>query len=362
MFSFSQPDCKLERIALIFYVPFQPQGSFRTKPSGLQPTSVSFCFKHCRLAIYSMFPWCLAVCIWHRIIYTKSFRPYVSQDEELSCLDCFLKKGGRFSSHRGRRMETSRHQRHSVFYANFLHRTLRQWNLFRSQNKNRCSVFKDSSAWVKCKMEYVPSDSSDVKIPLSTGSPFINAIIHKGFDERHAYIGGMFGAGIYFAENSSKSNQYVYGIGGGTGCPTHKDRSCYVCHRWDVWPVQVKFAKQRPHLQSSSFNHKKHRRKRTKEDERPCLLHTEHAAGCVCVWETERAGGHVTPGNFSRSKYVEENRRWQHSKQSQLYVCRQHTTAQHFWVVIAEKPRQDTLSNSSHMEPALLNAIQSFIT
>uniref|UniRef100_A0A8C2PDN6 Poly [ADP-ribose] polymerase n=1 Tax=Capra hircus TaxID=9925 RepID=A0A8C2PDN6_CAPHI len=52
-----------------------------------------------------------------------------------------------------------------------------------------------------------------------------------GFDERHAYIGGMFGAGIYFAENSSKSNQYVYGIGGGTGCPVHKDRSCYICHR-----------------------------------------------------------------------------------------------------------------------------------
>lgn len=60
----------------------------------------------------------------------------------------------------------------------------------------------------------------------------VNAIIHKGFDERHAYIGGMFGAGIYFAENSSKSNQYVYGIGGGTGCPLHKDRSCYVCHRY----------------------------------------------------------------------------------------------------------------------------------
>ncbi|KAG7268476.1 hypothetical protein CRUP_016910 [Coryphaenoides rupestris] len=67
--------------------------------------------------------------------------------------------------------------------------------------------------------------------PHPAGSPFINAIIHKGFDERHAYIGGMFGAGIYFAENSSKSNQYVYGIGGGTGCPTHKDRSCYLCHR-----------------------------------------------------------------------------------------------------------------------------------
>merc|ERR1712183_724222 len=31
--------------------------------------------------------------------------------------------------------------------------------------------------------------------------------------------------------DSSKSNQYVYGIGGGTGCPQHKDRSCYACHR-----------------------------------------------------------------------------------------------------------------------------------
>ena len=66
---------------------------------------------------------------------------------------------------------------------------------------------------------------------LFHGSPFVHAIVQKGFDERHAYIGGMFGAGIYFAENSSKSNQYVYGIGGGTGCPSHKDRSCYVCHR-----------------------------------------------------------------------------------------------------------------------------------
>uniref|UniRef100_A0A671RGX5 Poly [ADP-ribose] polymerase n=1 Tax=Sinocyclocheilus anshuiensis TaxID=1608454 RepID=A0A671RGX5_9TELE len=69
------------------------------------------------------------------------------------------------------------------------------------------------------------------ELMLFHGSLFVNAIIHKGFDERHAYIGGMFGAGIYFAENSSKSNQYVYGIGGGTGCPLHKDRSCYMCQR-----------------------------------------------------------------------------------------------------------------------------------
>lgn len=33
---------------------------------------------------------------------------------------------------------------------------------------------------------------------LFHGSPFISAIVHKGFDERHAYIGGMFGAGEAF--------------------------------------------------------------------------------------------------------------------------------------------------------------------
>ncbi|CAF3593831.1 unnamed protein product [Rotaria sp. Silwood1] len=66
---------------------------------------------------------------------------------------------------------------------------------------------------------------------LFHGSPFLHSIMHKGFDERHASISGMFGAGIYFAENSSKSNQYVYGIGGGNGCTLHKDKSCYLCSR-----------------------------------------------------------------------------------------------------------------------------------
>lgn len=39
---------------------------------------------------------------------------------------------------------------------------------------------------------------------LFHGSPFINAIVQKGFDERHAYIGGMFGAGkfkLYYYDN-----------------------------------------------------------------------------------------------------------------------------------------------------------------
>ena len=68
---------------------------------------------------------------------------------------------------------------------------------------------------------------------LFHGSPFVPRIVDRGFDERHAYIGGMFGAGIYFAENSSKSNQYIYGLAGGTGtgCTRHKEKWCSTCER-----------------------------------------------------------------------------------------------------------------------------------
>ncbi len=75
------------------------------------------------------------------------------------------------------------------------------------------------------------ADNNSIEKLLFHGSPFLPTIVQKGFDERHAFIGGMFGAGIYFAEESSKSNQYCYGIGGGTGCIDHKDKSCYVCPR-----------------------------------------------------------------------------------------------------------------------------------
>ena len=59
----------------------------------------------------------------------------------------------------------------------------------------------------------------------------LDYLVVQGFDERHAYMGGMFGAGIYFAEHSSKSNQYGWGVGGGSGCPSHRDRSCFLCTR-----------------------------------------------------------------------------------------------------------------------------------
>jgi hypothetical protein len=37
----------------------------------------------------------------------------------------------------------------------------------------------------------------------------VDVLTHRGFDERVGELGGLFGAGCYFAENSSKSDQYV---------------------------------------------------------------------------------------------------------------------------------------------------------
>lgn len=88
---------------------------------------------------------------------------------------------------------------------------------------------------------------------LYHGSPFIHSIVEKGFDERYSYMGGMFGAGIYFAEHSSKSNQYVYGIGG-SGCPKHKDRSCYECVR-NLLLCRVALGKCFAHTTSSKMAH-----------------------------------------------------------------------------------------------------------
>lgn len=76
------------------------------------------------------------------------------------------------------------------------------------------------------------ADSINEKL-LFHGSNFIDKIQSHGFDERYAQRNGMFGAGIYFAKHSSKSNQYTFGWG--QGCQEHKDKSCYICERKMVY-------------------------------------------------------------------------------------------------------------------------------
>jgi hypothetical protein len=57
----------------------------------------------------------------------------------------------------------------------------------------------------------------------------IDSIVENGFDIRLSNPNGMFGAGIYFARNSSKANLYT-GIFGGCNCSPVQD--CGVCRRY----------------------------------------------------------------------------------------------------------------------------------
>lgn len=64
---------------------------------------------------------------------------------------------------------------------------------------------------------------------LFHGSSRVDKIILNGFDERRAQEDGMFGAGIYFAKHSSKSNQYT--MHPDEGCKAHKIKTCFECER-----------------------------------------------------------------------------------------------------------------------------------
>jgi len=64
---------------------------------------------------------------------------------------------------------------------------------------------------------------------LFHASSSADEILKNGLDERYAKTSGNFGAGIYFAEKSSKSNDYAFGLN--SGCGAHNDKNCEKCTR-----------------------------------------------------------------------------------------------------------------------------------
>jgi tankyrase len=87
---------------------------------------------------------------------------------------------------------------------------------------------------------------------LYHGNQKIYEILQNGFDERMAKASGLFGAGIYFASHSSKSNQYVQPVD--TGCCLHNDKSCYQCTRTMI-VCRVSLGNSKELTQSSKLSH-----------------------------------------------------------------------------------------------------------
>lgn len=79
------------------------------------------------------------------------------------------------------------------------------------QNKYKLNE-SESSKYINkipIKTKKIDDKSNEYYLFHGTKWEVINIVKKKGFDERVGSTSGMFGAGIYFAENSSKSNQYV---------------------------------------------------------------------------------------------------------------------------------------------------------
>ncbi|XP_059476417.1 poly [ADP-ribose] polymerase tankyrase-like [Neocloeon triangulifer] len=88
------------------------------------------------------------------------------------------------------------------------------WERYRERREE---ISKDlGGAWVK-------------EMRLFHGSPQAMTIATQGFDRGFAKKSGMFGDGVYFAEHSSKSNNYTFGCF--KPCDAHDDKECEICIR-----------------------------------------------------------------------------------------------------------------------------------
>ena len=90
------------------------------------------------------------------------------------------------------------------------------WTDYRHRMSQILNKLPDKIADIKCKTDkynkkhnVLMNDANEKYLWHGTSYNSIKIIIKDGFDERVCSLNGMFGAGIYFAEDSSKSDQYI---------------------------------------------------------------------------------------------------------------------------------------------------------
>eukprot|EP01119_Soliformovum_irregulare_P014845 TRINITY_DN4097_c0_g1_i1.p1 TRINITY_DN4097_c0_g1~~TRINITY_DN4097_c0_g1_i1.p1 ORF type:complete len:497 (-),score=101.57 TRINITY_DN4097_c0_g1_i1:89-1579(-) len=90
-----------------------------------------------------------------------------------------------------------------------------RYEFVRNQIRKQCRfkmTEKEGSRYMSKKPALIPlldPSTNEYQMFHGTRPEVADILKKKGFDERVASTNGMFGAGLYFAENSSKSNQYV---------------------------------------------------------------------------------------------------------------------------------------------------------
>eukprot|EP01128_Nolandella_sp_AFSM9_P008709 TRINITY_DN538_c0_g1_i7.p1 TRINITY_DN538_c0_g1~~TRINITY_DN538_c0_g1_i7.p1 ORF type:complete len:938 (+),score=243.88 TRINITY_DN538_c0_g1_i7:665-3478(+) len=81
-------------------------------------------------------------------------------------------------------------------------------SLLRSASSLSSIDFALSEPWMKSDLN-LDNDRNEVFLLHGTSKEVTEIVIKQGFDERVGNLGGMFGSGVYFAENPCKSDQYI---------------------------------------------------------------------------------------------------------------------------------------------------------
>jgi len=119
-----------------------------------------------------------------------------------------------------------------------------------------CNKFREEYAvrYPMCS-DFLDPVANEYYLFHGTDAHTIQKIIENGFDERFGNVNGMFGPGIYFAEHSSKANQYVACPKCQGGSIPKKNTLCsctgdieycmllsrvclgnpFICHNYEIW-------------------------------------------------------------------------------------------------------------------------------
>mmetsp|Transcript_31851 Transcript_31851/g.101631 ORF Transcript_31851/g.101631 Transcript_31851/m.101631 type:complete len:1006 (-) Transcript_31851:99-3116(-) len=141
---------------------------------------------------------------------TREWKDRVQELMTSTCIQQYIGQGrdNQGLTHKGYRVERVFHIQDRSLWLPFAvqRKNASRWIMEsrRSRPKTKVSTWRD---WMKREL-LQDKTSNEVFLFHGTRQNVVDAILSCGLDERVCSMGGLFGAGIYLAENSSKSDEY----------------------------------------------------------------------------------------------------------------------------------------------------------
>jgi len=146
-----------------------------------------------------------------RIDVTREWKDEIQQLMDSTCKAQYIGQGrdNRGLNHKGYKVERVyriENKEHWCAYA-LNRRSTGFWGASQQGNRHPTTIVSTWRDWMKHRL-HQDKGSNEVFLFHGTRPDLVNVIAESGLDERVCSLGGLFGAGIYLAENSSKSDEY----------------------------------------------------------------------------------------------------------------------------------------------------------